>query len=79
MSDYGPLAYIATPAKGQFEVLQENYKPAPYGIALPKGSALAPAVQAGLKEMIADGSYKKILDKWQVSAGAINAPTISKG
>lgn len=77
MSDYGPLAYVAQQAKGQFEVLQENYKPSLYGIALPKGSALAPAVQAGLKKIIADGSYAKILAKWQVQAGAISDPTIS--
>ncbi len=79
MSDYGPLAYIAQQAKGQFDVLQENYKPSPYGIALPKGSALAPAVEAGLKKLIADGTYKKILEKWQVQAGAISEPAISKG
>jgi polar amino acid transport system substrate-binding protein len=77
MSDYGPLAYVAQQAKGQFEVLQENYKPSLYGIALPKGSALAPAIQAGLKQIIADGSYQKILQKWQVQAGAISDPTIS--
>lgn len=77
MSDYGPLAYIAQQAKGQFEVLQQNYKPSLYGIALPKGSALAPAIQAGLKKIIADGSYQKILQKWQVQAGAISDPTVS--
>lgn len=79
MSDYGPLAYIAQQAKGQFEVLQQNYQPSPYGIALPKGSVLAPAVQAGLKELIVNGTYKKILDKWQVEAGAISDPTVSQG
>lgn len=77
MSDYGPLAYVAQQAKGQFEALQENYKPSLYGLALPKGSALAPAIQAGLKKIMADGSYQKILQKWQVQAGAISDPTIS--
>lgn len=77
MSDYGPLAYVAQQAKGQFEVLQENYKPSLYGLALPKGSPLAPAIQAGLKKIVADGSYAKILAKWQVQAGAISDPTIS--
>ena len=79
MSDYGPLAYIAQQAKGQFDVLQENHKPSLYGIALPKGSALAKAVQAGLQKIIADGDYQKILQKWQVQAGAISDPTISTG
>lgn len=77
ISDYGPLAYVAQQAKGQFEVLQENYKPSLYGLALPKGSTLAPAIQAGLKKIMADGSYQKILAKWQVQAGAISDPTIS--
>ena len=77
MSDYGPLAYIAQQAKGQFDVLQENYKPSLYGIALPKGSTLATALQAALKKIIANGTYKTILTKWQVQAGAISDPTIS--
>ena len=79
MSDYGPLAYIAQQAKGKFDVLQENYKPSDYGIAFPKGSQLAPAVEAGLKTLIANGTYLKILDKWQVQAGAITDPTLSRG
>lgn len=77
ISDYGPLAYIAQEAKGKFEVLQQNYKPSLYGIGLTKGSALTPAIKAGLTKIIADGTYKKILDKWQVEAGAISDPTIS--
>jgi polar amino acid transport system substrate-binding protein len=77
MSDYGPLTYIAKQTKQTFQVLNINYKSAPYGIALPKGSKLAPAIQGALKKLIADGTYKKIVDKWGLSAGAINDPVVS--
>ncbi|GGM00347.1 ABC transporter substrate-binding protein [Nakamurella endophytica] len=79
MSDFGPLAYVAQQANGQFEVLNANYQPAPYGIALKKGSALAPAIEAALESIIADGTYTKILQKWGVTAGAITDPSISRG
>jgi len=77
MSDYGPLAYIAQQAGGKFEVLNINYKPSLYGIALPKGSTLAPAIEGALKALIANGTYEKILTKWQVVKGAITDPAIS--
>jgi len=40
-------------------------------IALPKGSALEKPIQAALNSLIADGTYQKILDKWQIGFGAI--------
>ncbi len=33
-------------------------------------SPLAKAVEAALKSMMADGSYMKILNKWQMAEGA---------
>jgi polar amino acid transport system substrate-binding protein len=79
MDDFGPLAYVAKQSNGKFEVLDANYSPAPYGIALPKGSALAPAVEKALEALVADGTYGKVLDEWGVSAGAIKDPAVSRG
>lgn len=79
MDDFGPLAYVAKQSNGKFEVLDANYSPAPYGIALDHGSELAPAVQKALAALIADGSYAKILQEWGVSAGAIKDPAVSRG
>lgn len=40
-------------------------------MALPKGSALEKPIQAALNSLIADGTYQKILDKWQIGFGAV--------
>jgi len=79
MSDFGPLAYVAQQSNGKFDVLDANYEPAPYGIALAKGSELAPAIEAALQALIDDGTYAEILEKWDVDAGAIEDPEVSRG
>lgn len=79
MDDFGPLAYVAKQSNGKFEVLDANYSPAPYGIAMDRGSELAPAVQKALAALIADGTYANILKEWGVSAGAIKEPAVSRG
>ncbi|MBT0721388.1 ABC transporter substrate-binding protein [Rosenbergiella collisarenosi] len=40
-------------------------------LALPKASPLEKPVQAALNSLIADGTYQKILDKWQIGFGAV--------
>jgi len=47
---------------------------APYGFATsktPEGKALALAIQAALKTLVANGTYGAILAKWGVSSGAL--------
>jgi polar amino acid transport system substrate-binding protein len=79
VSDFGPLAYVAQQSNGRFSVLDQSYDPAPYGFALPKDSELAPAIEAAVEAVIADGTYGEILEKWDVATGAITDPTISRG
>ena len=79
MDDFGPLAYVSQQSNDRFEVLDANYSPAPYGIAMDKGSALAPAIEKALEALVADGTYAKVLDQWGVSAGAITDPAVSRG
>lgn len=50
---------------------------APYGIALPKGSPLAQALQDAIKYLIDHGYYKQILDKWGVADGAIASSDVA--
>ena len=51
---------------------------APYGIAMAKTSGtLKDAVLGAMKALIADGTYKAILDRWKVSDGAITDPVIN--
>lgn len=77
MADSPIAAYQVKQTEGQFKLSGEPYGTAPYGIALPKGSELAPAIQAALKKLIENGSYGKILSKWGVESGAITEPVIN--
>lgn len=76
-ADSQVAGYIVEQSNGQFESTGAAFAVAPYGIALPKGNGMAQAVQAGLKAMIADGSYSKLLDKWGIQSGAITDPVIN--
>jgi polar amino acid transport system substrate-binding protein len=54
--------------------------PGDYGIAVLKtNSQLRDALQAALKAIIADGTYDQIMQKWNVSAGALKTATINAG
>ncbi len=73
-----PVAvYIAEQSKGQFKVVGKPVPPEPYGIAMPKGNGMAQPVLDAVKAIIADGTYKKILEHWGLQAGAITNPKIN--
>lgn len=60
-------AYLATKAKGyNFVPLEDlEVEPSGHGIAIRKGNPeLKAAMQAALEEIMADGTYDKISDKW---------------
>ena len=76
MADSPVAAYIAEKSNGQLKVTGGPFPPEPYGIAIPKDSGLAQPVLAGIKALMADGTYKKILEYWGLEAGAIDNPTI---
>ncbi|HSN02947.1 MAG TPA: ABC transporter substrate-binding protein [Acidimicrobiales bacterium] len=68
--------YIVAQSHGKFKLVGNAVNVAPYGIATAKsanGHALALALQAALKVLEANGTYKSILTKWGVQAGAIPA------
>jgi polar amino acid transport system substrate-binding protein len=70
-------AYAVKQLAGKIQLAGSTYETAPYGIAIPKTPGLAPAIKAALTAMIADGSYKAVLDKWGDDAGAITTPVIN--
>ncbi|MEV4615394.1 ABC transporter substrate-binding protein [Kitasatospora sp. NPDC049258] len=72
MADSPVIDYALKQTGGQLEKLGPTTDSAPYGIALAKGSALTPAVQAAVQSLMDDGTYKQILQKWGVDAGAID-------
>jgi polar amino acid transport system substrate-binding protein len=77
MADSPVAAYIVKQSKGQFKLSGKAYANAPYGIAIPKNSGLAKPFLAAVKALMTDGSYKKILAKWGVQAGAITNPKLN--
>ncbi len=72
MADSPVIDYALKQTNGQLEKLGSTTDSAPYGIALAKGSALTPAVQKAVQALIDDGTYKQILQKWGVEAGAVD-------
>ena len=67
MADSFALAYAGKLANGAFELAPgEDYEPAPFGIALPEGSDLKPAIEVALASLIESGEYAKILEKWDL-------------
>ncbi|MDP9118390.1 MAG: transporter substrate-binding domain-containing protein, partial [Actinomycetota bacterium] len=69
--------YIVSKSNGQFTSSGTAFAVAPYGIALPKGTGLTQAMLAAVKQLIADGTYTKILTQWGVQSGAITAPVVN--
>ncbi|MFI6443099.1 ABC transporter substrate-binding protein [Kitasatospora sp. NPDC050543] len=72
LADSPVIDYALKQTGGQLEKLGATTDSAPYGIALAKGSALTPAVQGAVQSLMDDGTYKQILQKWGVEAGAID-------
>ena len=78
LADSPVTGYAVKTSSGQLVVVGTVYDTAPYGIALPKAKGdFAKAVQGAINAMIADGSYKTILDKYGASDGAVTTSLIN--
>jgi polar amino acid transport system substrate-binding protein len=77
MADSAPAAYQVKLSNGAFKLSGSAYGIAPYGIAIPKNNGMAKPILDALNELIANGTYLKILQKWGVQSGAI-APSAVK-
>ncbi|MFX7934569.1 transporter substrate-binding domain-containing protein, partial [Acinetobacter baumannii] len=65
---------------GDYEVVGDQIGAGPYGIGVRKtDTQLRDAVQAALKAAIADGSYAKVLAKWNVASGSLTTAAINGG
>lgn len=74
------VSYFVGQSKGRAKVVGSYTDKAYIGIALPKGSALVPALQAAIQHLIDDGTYRKIVEKWGLEDGAIRkVPVNPKG
>ena len=67
-ADTPVTVYQVTKTNGQFKIVGAAYATGPYGLAIPKGSGLAPAVLAAMKMLVANGQYAAIIKKWKLPA-----------
>ena len=79
MADSPVAEYQVRLSNGMFKLSGAPYGTAPYGIAIPKTSGMTQPVLAAVKKIMADGTYKKILSKWGLQAGAISNPAVNAG
>jgi polar amino acid transport system substrate-binding protein len=82
-TDSPVAAYYTVQHPDQFQLVGPVLDTVPEGISVPCGQAdctnvpLTPtgqAVEAALKSMITDGTYMQILNKWNLSSGAVQLP-----
>jgi polar amino acid transport system substrate-binding protein len=78
LADSPVCAYAVKQTNGQLALAGDIYDSAPYGYVLPKDQTdFGDAIAQAIKALIADGSYKTILAKWGVDAGAIDTPAVN--
>jgi len=65
------VSYFVAQSHGKTKVVGSYTDLAYIGIAMPKGSDMAPALQAAVQHLIDDGTYQKIVQKWGLEASAI--------
>ncbi|MCA1220588.1 ABC transporter substrate-binding protein [Streptomyces sp. 8L] len=82
-SSDSPIAAYAVKTSGggnDFQLVGKTVQAAPYGIAVTKGDTqLTTAIQQALNNIIKDGEYQKILQKWGAQDGAITSAKINGG
>ncbi len=74
LTDFPVAAYNAkvSNAGGDFQVVGEQIDPGPFGIGVRKEDApLREALRTALRQAIADGSYDRVLARWNVADGSL--------
>jgi polar amino acid transport system substrate-binding protein len=82
MQDYPVASYNARTSGGgnDFEVVGQQIQAGPLGIAVNKDSTqLRDALQKALQKIIDDGTYAKLLKKYDVPLGGVDKATINGG
>ncbi|MFJ9901605.1 ABC transporter substrate-binding protein [Streptomyces sp. NPDC101152] len=82
LNDFPVAAYNAKTSGGgkDFEVTGSQIEAGPYGIGISKQSSqLRDALQAAVNAIIKNGEYQKILQKWNVTDGAVTEAKINGG
>jgi polar amino acid transport system substrate-binding protein len=78
LADSPVCGYAVKQAKGALTLVGRIYQPVRYGYVLPKEQTdFGAAVARALRQLMAEGTYTQILDKWGLAAGAISDPTVN--
>jgi polar amino acid transport system substrate-binding protein len=78
LADSPVASYAAKESRGKFATAGKAYDTEPYGIAVPKNETeLRDAIQEIVKNLIGNGIYKLLTDKWGISDGGIADPKIN--
>ncbi|XVV14689.1 ABC transporter substrate-binding protein [Actinoplanes sp. CA-131856] len=73
-----PIVAYAVKQAGTLELVGDIYDSAPYGYVVAKDQTeFANVISEAVKALIADGTYKTILDKWGVTAGAVTTAEVN--
>jgi polar amino acid transport system substrate-binding protein len=82
LQDYPVAAYNARTSGGgnDFEVVGQQIQAGPLGIAVNKDNTqLRDALQKAMQKIIDDGTYAKLLEKYDVPLGAVDKATVNGG
>ena len=72
LADSPVVDYAVKTTDGAVESVGKPYDTAPYGVVLNKNQGdFSAAVQGAIQSLMDDGTYKTVLDKWNVGSGAI--------
>jgi polar amino acid transport system substrate-binding protein len=75
--DSAPIAVAAKASEGKLEIVGPEYPDTTYGVAFAKDNlALAKSMTAAMQAIMADGTYKAILDKWGLGSRAMTSATL---
>ncbi len=77
-ADSPVTAWAVNRSDGRMETVGELFDAAPYGWAVPRDSALGPALAAALQHLIESGDYERILAQWGVEDGLIDRAMINE-
>jgi polar amino acid transport system substrate-binding protein len=82
VSDYPVVAHLAQTLDGGkgYAVAGRQFSVVPYGIAIAKNNrALRDRMQNALREVIQNGTYDNLLQKWGLSQGAMRSAPLNAG
>ncbi len=78
LADSPIVAYAVKQTGGTLALVGDIYDSAPYGYVVAKDQTeFAGVISEAVQALIADGTYKQILDKWGVTAGAITTAAVN--